>query len=186
MKIFLTLACVLSLSACGSQLAVQQDVSRQPRPGPAVCPDCAWASFAMGTTWTVLSQQVNPRGENIIVVGADAQTDPILGDTHFRFDLPILCLEPLPAPIQVIISNQSNLQTIEINTRVAISTPISGSEAQSIETSDSICQQQLGDGWRMAHNTDTPNLNVLIGLGQIEPRTRFWVAIDPKHINPTP
>jgi hypothetical protein len=186
MKIFLTLVCALSLSACGSQLTSQQDVSRQPRPGPAVCPDCAWGNFAMGTTWTVLGQQVNPRGENIIVVGADAQTDPILGDTHLSVDLPILCLEPLPAPIQVIISNQNNLQTIEINARVAISATASGLQARSLDTSDDICQQQFRGGWRMAHDTDAPDLNVLVALGQIAPRTRFWVAIDPKHTNPMP
>jgi hypothetical protein len=179
MKIFLTLACVLSLSACGTQ-QVLQATSPQTREGPGYCPDCAWMNVR-GTTWTVLGQPDNPRP--IIVVGADAQTDPITGDTHLSFELPILCLRP-QAPIDVVILN---LGTFQINARVAISTPTIGAEAQSIETSDSICRQQFGDGgWRMAHDTDAPDLNSLVAFGQIAPKTRFWVAIDPKHTNLKP
>jgi hypothetical protein len=38
----------------------------------------------------------------------------------------------------------------------------------------------------MAHNTDAPNLTVLVAYGQIEPQTRFWVAIDHKPTSPKP
>jgi hypothetical protein len=178
MKMHLILACVLGLSACNQQL---QDTSKQTREG--YCPDCAWANPARGTTWTVLGQQDNPRGEPIVVVGADAQTDPIMGDTDLNVDLPILCLQPLVIPTRVGVPNQGQLS---INARVAISTTKSGLQARSLQTSDTTCQEQFGEGWRMAHNTDAPDLNVLIAYGQITAQTRFWVAIDHKPTDPTP
>jgi hypothetical protein len=175
MKIYLTLACALSLSACGSQ----QDISRQLREGPGYCPDCgvAWINTDKGTTWTVLGHQDNPRGEDIVVVGADAQTNSIEGDTDLNVDLPILCLEPLVTPSRFITPNQTNPT---IHARVALSATKPGLQARSLSTSDDTCQQQFGDGWRMAHDTDSPNLTILVAYGQIEPDTRFWVAIDRK------
>jgi hypothetical protein len=184
MKIYLTLACVLSLSACGSQLGSQQDISRQLNQGPGYCPDCghAWI-HDRGTTWTVLGQQDSPRGEDIVVVGADDQTNALEGDTDLSVDLPILCLEPLVAPRRFITPDQSDFP---INARVATSGTKSGLQARWLSVSDATCQEQFGNGWRMARNTDTPNLTVLVAYGQIEPQTRFWVAIDPKPTNPTP
>jgi hypothetical protein len=183
MKIYLTLACVLSLSACGIQQTVQ-DTLVQTRDG-GYCPDCAWANSVRGTTWTVLGQQDNPRpgGEPIIVVGADAQTNPVIGDTDLNVDLPILCLEPIVELSRVVIPDLGNTQ---INARVAITGTTPGLQARSLDTSDSTCQEQFGDGWRMAHNTDSPNLSVLVAYGQIAPRTRFWVAIDHKPTNLAP
>jgi hypothetical protein len=174
MKIVLTLACVLSLSACGVQQTLQ-DTSKQTREG--YCPDCAWANSARGTTWTVLGQQDNPRGEDIVVVGADAQTNSIQGDTPLEVDLPILCLQPLVTPSRFITPDQTNPT---INARVALSGTKPGLQARSLSASDETCQQQFGDGWRMAHDTDSPNLTILVGYGQIEPDIRFWVAIDRK------
>jgi hypothetical protein len=184
MKIYLTLACVLSLSACGLQQTLQ-DTSRQTRCCPGglgTCPDCAWPNSARGTTWTVLGQQDHSGSshEPIIAVGADDQTDPFMGDTPLNVDLPILCLEPLVAP------SPSNQMSLQIKPRVAISATKPGLQARSLNTSDSICQQQFGNGWRMAHNTDAPNLTVLVAYGQIEPQTRFWVAIDHKPTSPKP
>jgi hypothetical protein len=181
MKIYLTLACVLSLSACGIQQTLQ-DTLVQTRDG-GYCPDCSWANSARGTTWTVLGQQDNPRGEDVVVVGADAQTDPYMGDTPLEVDLPILCLEPLVAPSRLITPDQGNSP---INARVATSGTRSGLQARWLSASDLICQEQFGEDWRMARNTDTPNLTVLVAYGQIEPQTRFWVAIDHKPTNPTP
>jgi hypothetical protein len=182
MKIYLTLVCALSLSACGVQQTLQ-DTSRQTREG--YCPDCgmAWIHANKGTTWTVLGQQNNPRGEDIVVVGADDQTNALEGDTDLNVDLPILCLEPFITPSRFITPDQSNSP---INARVALSGTKPGLQARSLDTSDSTCQQQFGDGWRMAHDTDSPNLTVLVAYGQIEPQTRFWVAIDRKPENPTP
>jgi hypothetical protein len=180
MKIYLTLACVFSLSACGVQQTLQ-DTSTQTREG--YCPDCAWANNVRGTTWTVLGQQDNPRGEDIVVVGADAQTDPYMGDTPLEVDLPILCLQPLAAPSRFITPDQVHPP---INARVAASGTKSGLQARWLSASDSICQEQFGDEWRMARNTDAPDLNVLVAYGQITPQTRFWVAIDHKPTNPMP
>lgn len=183
MKIYLTLACVLSLSACGVQQTLQ-DISRQTREG--YCPDCghAWI-HDRGTTWTVLGQQDHSGSsdEHIVVVGADAQTNALEGDTDLSVNLPILCLEPLMAQSHVITPHQVNPQ---INARVATSGTKPGLQARSLDTSDLTCRQQFGDGWRMAHDTDSPNLSVLVAYGQISPLTRFWVAIDRKPENPTP
>ncbi len=187
MKIYLILACVLSLSACGVQQTLQ-DTSRQTRCCPGglgTCPDCAWSDHARGTTWTVLRQPANlgSSTEPIVTVGADAQTDPLMGDTNLDVDLPILCLEPLDTSGSLITPDQGNFP---INARVAISATKPGLQARSLNTSDSTCQQQFGNSWRMAHDTDAPKLTTLVAYGQIAPKTRFWVAIDYKHTNPTP
>jgi hypothetical protein len=181
MKIYLTLVCVLSLSACG----VQQNQNTPVQTREGYCPDCgkAWLSASRGTTWTVLRQQDNlgSNSEPIIVVGADAQTDPLLGDTDLDVALPILCLEPLVVPNRFGTLDQFNSP---INARVATSATKSGSQARWLSASDFICQEQFGNGWRMAHDTDAPDLNVLVAYGQIAPYARFWVAIDKKPTSP--
>jgi hypothetical protein len=175
MKIYLTLACALSLSACGVQQTLQ-DTLVQTREG--YCPDCAWSPQAhRGTTWTVLRQPDNSglNTEPIVIVGADAQTNALEGDTPLNVNLPILCIEPLIEMNRIV---TSDLDNPPIHARVAISETKSGLQARSLNTSDSTCQQQFGYGWRMAHDTDAPDLNVLVAYGRIAPMTRFWVAID--------
>jgi hypothetical protein len=87
------------------------------------------------------------------------------GNTECRTSLPMLCSKAdasLPA--------QSPWAR-----RLALTTPIKGTELVSLDAADHVCRTQLGDGWRMTEANELGYKYTVTGVGSLPTTSRFWV-----------
>ncbi|GIG89943.1 S8 family peptidase [Plantactinospora endophytica] len=146
-------------------------------------------------TWRVKEQ----RGDNVLLVGSDEQTNPYQGDTPASATLPILCLAQWDAPIPAgITPDQYNGWS---GGSMALTAPVSGTRLTSPAEADWICASTFGGGWKMAEFHDgyyflrrpfpgpIPPLRLrsgwnLWGHGTLPTNTRFWAHINDQAGNP--
>ncbi|MFK3979516.1 S8 family peptidase [Micromonospora sp. NPDC050397] len=152
------------------------------------------AATRPGMTWSVRQQ----RGDNVVWVGHDGQSDAYQGDTPASTTLPALCIRPrpmaeAPVPTGVVPDQHAGWSFAS----VALSTPVPGTRLLSPHVANLVCQYQFGAGWRMAEFHDgrhpvsrfgqvgwLPSGWSLWANGTLPTDTRFWVRIDDQAANP--
>ncbi len=97
--------------------------------------------------------------------------DPYLGDWHVLRRLPLLCVKPgaePPPPVAVPGWTGGS---------VAVTRPVYGVQLIGLAAADNLCQQEHGEGWRMASHHDNPGGWLFTAKGNTPTDTRFWVLI---------
>src|SRR5690242_11686892 len=100
----------------------------------------ALAAGCTGMTWSWQQHTFD-----VDLVGEDASTNPIHGDTSCDVSLPILCLhkEGLPRPLYLFFEFNRGWAKGHIQ----LTPPHSGHELTSRMTADQLCTQTFGPGW---------------------------------------
>lgn len=136
-------------------------------------------------TWTVLGSQ-----SGAVHVGSDGQTNPYSGDTTLDQSLPLLCVNVNgQAPPQGIAFDYYNGW---LRGSVGITAPVQGLSLGSKATTDAVCSDTFGAGWRVAefhdgrHGADFSQQGgwTFWGYGSIASGTRFWASINDQPANP--
>lgn len=130
-----------------------------------------------GMTWTLIE-----RNGSYSHVGADAQTNPYIGDTNPAISLPILCVrvDGRPPPPGIVFDFYNGWVAGELS----LSAPVSGLLLTSRQVADDYCASTLGNGFRMAEFHDGGGGWSYWGQGVLSAANRFWVAIDDQPANP--
>ncbi len=131
-----------------------------------------------GMTWVRRSQNFD-----VDSVGYDATTNAFDGDTTCYSSLPLLCLRKsgagLPVPPYV---NNSSTYNQWSGGYIAATKAHVGTDMSSQAAADSICEQELGAGWRMAEFHDGWGWNFQ-AYGAAPHPGRFWTAINDQLAN---
>lgn len=131
---------------------------------------------AHGLTWLVRDTNVEL---GLVLIGSDEFTDPYDGDTLCTTALPIACLAPLGLPNPGVATDDYHGWT---GGKLALSSPVLGSELSSRAAADAICAEQHGPEYRMGDHHDGGsgwNWWAEADLAVVTPEAgRFWVAID--------
>lgn len=147
----------------------------------------AGRQWVKGMTWTVLRQH-----DGLVRVGADASTNPYVGDRSGSEVFPILCVrvtgEAAPASNAAYGSDFANGWS---GAEVKTTYPVSGKDiANDRMAGTNLCRSLYGEAWRMAsfhdgslgtHGTDGWHI---WARGNLQTGTRFWVAIHDQGANP--
>lgn len=130
---------------------------------------------AHGLTWLVRDTNAEL---GLVLIGSDEFSDPYLGDTLCTAALPIACLAPLGLPNPGIPTDFNHGWT---GGKLAITSPVLGSQLVSRAAADAICAEQLGPEYRMGEHHDGGggwNWWAEADLAIVTPEAgRFWVAI---------
>jgi hypothetical protein len=130
-----------------------------------------------GMTWKLIE-----RNGSYSHVGADAQTNPYIGDTNPAISLPILCVRidgRAPPP-----GINFDFYNGWVAGELRLTAPVSGLLLTSRPVADGYCANSFGQGFRMAEFHDGGGGWTFWGQGVLSSVNRFWVAIDDQPANP--
>ena len=141
-------------------------------------------SGCRGTTW-VIHKQYN----GLVRVGADAKTNPYLGDEPCSTNLPVLCIRvdgygPPPS------SGANTYSDGWSGGRVLLTSPVSGIHINTRDVANNACVGAFGSAWRMAtHHDGSLGTGGTDGwafwaYGDLLPGTRFWIGVNDQQANP--
>lgn len=147
-------------------------------------------------TWTTLQLvKTWDRKNYYALVGSDINTNPYEGDTFINESLPILCIKKndLSKP-NFVVSHKTPGGADRATWSggyIGLSKPIQGLKIESLEMANSICEETLGMGYRMAQFHDGESANAGWDFwGEMLPENnltlfdRFWVYISDQSANP--
>ncbi|MGI0479428.1 hypothetical protein ACN4EE_01415 [Geminocystis sp. CENA526] len=147
-------------------------------------------------TWTTLQLLKSWDNKNYYaLVGSDINTNPYQGDTFINQSLPILCIKKsdLSKP-DFVVSHKTPGGADRATWSggyIASTKPIQGLKIESLAMANSICEETLGMGYRMAQFHDGESANAGWDFwGEILPEhnftlfDRFWVYIADQSANP--
>lgn len=132
---------------------------------------------ARGMTW-VMRRQVG----DFCNVGADRSTNAYSGDTAAKECLPILAIKVTneAAPSGLTFNFYNGWSRGELK----LTKPILGTRLSSLEETNRIVREELGEGWRIAEHHDGGGGWHIWGRGKIPAGTRFWAHINDQSGNP--
>lgn len=113
--------------------------------------------------------------------GVGNQCNPYKGDTPCKAKLPVLCFYPgeFPKPAHV---NEASIYHTWSGGIVGTTTPVRGSEFDTLEEVDKFCVKHFGKGWRTAEHHDGWGWNFIaygnVGTNYDFGNRRFWININ--------
>lgn len=144
----------------------------------------AGRAWCKGTTW-VVHRQAN----GLVMVGADAMTNPFVGDRSCPESYPVLCIkvDGIAPPAS---TGNANYSRAWSGGHVALSFPVTGEQINTRDKANAVCQNAFGSGWRMATHHDgslgtagTEGWNFW-AYGNLQTGRRFWIAVNDQFANP--
>jgi hypothetical protein len=153
----------------------------EPRPVPS---PIAVSARCRGYTWVVRRQE-----GGVVQVGSDARSNAYSGDAPCEENLPVLCVHPigLKAPD----TYRGDFYNAWFGAELKLSKPIRGTTLHARTVADDWCQAEFGNSeqpgeirWRMAEHHDGGGGWGFGGVGEIDAKDRFWVAINDQPANP--
>mgnify|MGYP006171489725 CR=1 FL=1 len=128
-----------------------------------------------GLTWGKVRHD-SSLGTDLISCHAGSGCDPHRGNSSCEEELPILCIKNDASPNPGIDDGQWRTWA---KGHVATSMPVKGTALASFQQASLLCQQQFGEGWRMAqhHEGDHKQGWMFEAYGNVRDDVRFWIYI---------